>query len=457
MFSALLLIAATPLFATWDASLFERREAALAHYGVPAEPDFQNELRPWSGRQSRVQFEAMMALLDGENSFSRYATWDDRHLMVFQDADTKAVPDFTVTFAPSDSMPRTVSHTGYIAENYNEAAPLAGLRVALDPGHFGNEIDDHVGKVVRGRGRRLREGTITGQTCWLVMKHLMELGVRREDILLTRPGFEPVTAVSYDDFPLETYARRDLLNAADESWFHRLLTRAVSLSDMLDDFAASGEITGLFLDRDRSPARWASMRTHLFARVAELEDRATLLNSFRPDLTIIIHYDTVGGGLQHRANHVKAFVPGHWMGDELGSRSERYTLARHALDTPSFLRSVRLSRHIVQGISTATDVPIHGARGLSAAYDRGGAVAAGVYTRNLALNRLVTETEAIAYVEALFYDNRAEFMRLSDESVTTTVDGYTFSHSERVDDVARGVVTGVLEYLRTIPELEAGI
>ncbi len=457
MILALALLFATPASATWDASLFERRLVALDQYRVAAEPDFQDALRPWSGRQSRIQFEAALSVMDPGNTLQRYATWDDRHLMVFQDADVRTVPDFTLTFAPADAVPSSPSYTGFAARKASATVPLAGLRIALDPGHFGNEIDDHVGKVVRARGQKLREGTISGQTCWLIMKRLLELGVRREDIFLTRPGFAPVTTVPYDDFPLEEYARRDLLRAADEPWFQRLLQRASSPADLLADLANDGHIAGLFLSQERSPTRWASVRTRLFARITELEARALLLNSFRPDLTIIIHYDTIGAGLQRSANHVKAFVPGHWMTDELGSREERYELVQHALNTPGWLRSVRLSRDVVQGISSVTGVPVHGAHGPAAASGRGSAVAAGVYTRNLALNRLVTETEAIAYVESLFYNNATEFGRLTDESISTTVDGYTFSHSARVDEVAQGVVQGILEYVRTTPAAEAGI
>lgn len=436
---------------SWDASLFERRQTALERMGVPAEADVQGELRDWSGRQSRSSFEVALSLMDPQGELARYARWDSSRLTVFQDADEKRVHDFEVAFAPEGSVPRFPDPVGLLAQNEADQ-PLRGLRVALDPGHFGNAIDDDVGKYVESRGLRLREGTLTLQACLLTAAKLMALGVRREDILLTRPSAAPATDEPYDDFPLERYARRELLRQADESWFVSILRRAQGPSHLFDLLAGSRALQAIFPDRAREPRRWRGARTSYFALDAELGHRARMINAFEPDITVIIHFDASTGRLQRRQNHVKAFVPGNWLPQELGTRDERYSLVRRALDTEGWLRSVRLASAVVRGVSRATGV------GLSEAYasDRGRAVAAGIYTRNLALNRLATGTGALVYLEALFYDHTAEFPRLARQTERAAFDGVPFNHSARVEDVADGVVDGVRDYVTAILAEEAG-
>src|SRR5207253_648141 len=128
-----------------------------------------------------------------------------------------------------------------------------------------------------------------------------------------------------------------------------------STSDLLARAKNSPEIKNLFSEK---------MRSDYFILIADLEERARLVNDFRPDFTLVIHYDTddppsdpTGVGIKpHDAT--KAFVSGSFAPEEFSSRTARRDFAKHLLDPYEWDGSVKLSRHLTNSISQELGIPL---------------------------------------------------------------------------------------------------
>ena len=398
--------------------IYRRTQIVLHHFQVPEEPDFRNELNAIRGNTKADTISDILAALDPTKQFNRFfqKTSSDSSLKInsFRDRDAKELAEYEVSF-PTSSL---------------KTESIRGFRVALDPGHLGGDVwDNRTGKFVKDSdGVKVSEGMLNLEAALLIEKKLQDQGAI---VMITHRGIGPVTTMSYDDLDLDVYAKREIRMKSLTDWFQDLLTQAND-SSLGDIFASYSKIKKLFSENARSD--YFAMREDLYAR-------QKAINDFRPDVTIMIHFDADQAGPSSAKNYVRSYVPGSFGADEFATSEARAHFLSHIAQGDQWLKSVDLSKKIVNEISHNLNVPLM-------ENDMAGTtpIAPGVFARNLALTRLLTRSP-LAYLECLRYGNSQEFYRMAkDDGGVLSIDGKEISYSARLKMVADSIANGIIQF-----------
>ncbi|MEM7658614.1 MAG: hypothetical protein AAF399_20990, partial [Bacteroidota bacterium] len=223
----------------------------------------------------------------------------------------------------------------------DSSLPLAGLRVAIDPGHTAGNLAVALleGKYVKMKPSRYSdyepiafwEANLTLATAKLIQRELEAQGA---EVFLTRekPG-QGALGLTYPQ-----WKRTDL-----EAQF-------------IAEEMARGKLDSLQLDffLNEVPER---IRMSRFFTQQDLRERARVINAFQPHLTLIIHYNIHGPSWDARdadnnlkpeqQNYLMAFVPGSFLRGELAFPADRLALVRMLL-TEDVPQSVALSQAFVK-------------------------------------------------------------------------------------------------------------
>jgi N-acetylmuramoyl-L-alanine amidase len=426
-----------PLATLSPAEGFRRMHLVLGHFQVPAEP--APDFSALDGHQSLAGLTSALRTIDPKAQWPRFARTQASRLEVFQDRDGYGVPDFTVKLGADEALPPTrLDERLRQARTNPPTRPLAGLRIALDPGHMGGSPwDERTGKFVRAQGHILSEGVMALQVALLLERELTALGA---EVLLTHRSLGPATDTAWGDLDIPTFGRIELRQSTLQPWFQSLLASGGTDSALLKTFDQSSRTRALFSESARG--RYFILRDDLDARVRKVR-------AFDPDLTIIIHFDVApgasgdGNGLNPNAPRwTKSYVAGSTLVEEFASRADRAELAAHMLDPLARQASIRLSQTLVG----------HLKEHLGLGYDPNGGdnavpVAPGVFARNLALSRKISG-HAVSYIETLFYNNPAEFAALSKADQPLLIDGVNHPYSARLFQVVEALRDGVTEFVR---------
>ena len=179
----------------------------------------------------------------------------------------------------------------------------------------------------------------------------------------------------------------------------------------------------------------------LYARVEKIRD-------FKPDISVIIHYNShcPGEGLlsNHHPtaqNYNMVFIPGAFCSKELDSERSRYEFIR-LLISDDLAQSQKLGKALLGAFCRFLKVPPvteeDGARYLSRTCIE---IEPGIFSRNLALTRLVHGP--VAYCETLIQNNDEECLSLGRKDIT--IDGVCCS--SRIKEVAEAYFEGIIDYL----------
>lgn len=417
-----------------DSQRFEKLQAVLAHLGIAEEPSRAADAARFDGAQTRKGFETIIKYIDPKGELKRYVSWDDQGLTLFRDRDTKKVADFSLAFkqagAPADAA-GVLRHLKAAALN-SAAEPLKGLRIALDPGHMGGKFwDQKTGKYVRTKDGYVSEGVIALQTCLLLGEELKKLGA---EVLLTRDELDAVAEEKLEQYVIKPYAELEVLNNTDSPWFDALLASQPLGPKLLAAAAKNAQIKNLYSQ---------SQRDKYFIFRVDLSARARKINAFKPHLTLVVHFDASHGDRTYNgANIVRGYVAGNFMNGEVASRETRFQALSSALNGHRFVESSVFTAAVVGGIAEATGIKV-----LRSPEDyQAIKVGDGVYARNLALNRLVSEG-VMTYVEVMHYDHTPEFRRLAVNDRHVTINGKKIDYSSRLDDIVDGFKKGILDYV----------
>jgi N-acetylmuramoyl-L-alanine amidase len=438
------------------AEAFRRSRAILNYYSAAEEPDPSGALAPLSGLQTEAGIRRLIGFLDFRApQWNRFFSLGPTEWLSFQDRDAKGVADHAVRLAPprGQSLPLDRwSGNGSEDDSFEDSRllraaqagspdrPLAGIRIAIDPGHMGGEPwDERTGKFVRDAktGRRLSEGILNLQTALLLEARLQALGAQ---VFLTRRTLIPVTSLDYESFALGEFARKELRQSSLQDWFQRTLAVAPPGERLRRAFDAHPEVRKLFSEFSRSK---------YFISRADLEARADAIDAFDPDIALFIHYDTTSpsndptGTSPRNHNDTKAYVPGAFDPTEFASREDRAYFARHALQGSYWWQSVRLSEKIVRSLSSGLGIPLARFGGEIVK-----PVVPGVFSRNLALTRRVPGRVS-SFLECMFY-NTQEFPKLYAARHPLLIDGRNYPYSDRLLEVVQGIQTGVVDYVRSL-------
>lgn len=239
---------------------------------------------------------------------------------------------------------------------------LSGKKIAIDPGHFGGPLSKVEERFIEIPPYSFDEGTLALMTA----KYLKELLLRQGCIvLLTKEK------IGVGVYPVEFF-----------TW--------------LQD-------TPVYQTLPLSKA----FRAHY--NPLDLEARARKINAFKPDVTVIIHYNTHGTFPQKNLtteNYNMVFIGGSYCKGELVEKKDRDAFLRQ-VTTSDLENSERLSSLLISRFEKYLSVKaIHDSMPLDYLTNLSLFIEKGVYARNLTLTRFVEGP--LAYGESLCQDNEKE-------------------------------------------------
>ncbi|MGQ0828357.1 MAG: N-acetylmuramoyl-L-alanine amidase [Bacteroidota bacterium] len=322
--------------------------------------------------------------------------------------------------------PTSITSNKAIAK-IDPAKKLSGLKIAIDAGHVAGDFKtgqteskclEFTCDNLKGNkdSIEIAEGMLTYATAKLLKEKLEAQGA---EVFLTRP-FNGCTAfgVSFEDWLKTSY------------------------KSTLDSLYKIKEIT---LDKKNWLLSKASKRDkfRLVFKDMELQKRAEMINNYKPDFTIIIHYNVdetnTGWTKPSNKNFNMAFVGGAFMRSDLSSPRKRFEFLR-LLVSDDLERSIALSSSVVKSFEKNLNVKTAGPK--DATYLTEGCLPTpekGVYCRNLQLTRYIHSP--LVYGETLYQDNVSECILLNQETDKTK--------NLRVQQVAEAYFQGVLNYAFT--------
>ncbi len=226
---------------------------------------------------------------------------------------------FHLRFSPSTATTPAPRHWKTAAElpASTLAKPLAGIRIAIDPGHIGGEWAKMEERwFVLGSGKPVCEGDMTLQVAYLLKPRLEALGATAS---LVREKNAPVT-------PLRPAS---LLALAEAS---------------------------------TTPEAREKYAERLFYRTAEIRARADLVNQIiKPDLVLCLHFNAEGWGNPNNPiltdhNHLHFLVNGAYDDDEIALADQRFALL-HKLLQRSQEEEIAISTSLAKSFVTITGLP----------------------------------------------------------------------------------------------------
>ena len=275
---------------------------------------------------------------------------------------------------------------------------LAGKKIAIDPGHFAGNMDvarieqkflDFTPTPANGLKDTIRisEGILTYETADILKHKLEEQGAI---VFMTRPK------QNYTSFQI-TY----------DEWFN---TKRLNVFDSLNkagamDLARKNKLIKL----SKNKLFWEFFRDY------ELLERSRIINEFKPDITIIIHYNvdeknTDWKNPTHK-NYTMTFIGGGMTGDNLSKQINKNHFLRLLLSN-QLNESEKLSSLTVNEFHKQMNIPI--AKQHDASYLSENCLktpSPGVFCRNLVLCRTINST--LVYGECLYQDNINECVNLN--------------------------------------------
>jgi N-acetylmuramoyl-L-alanine amidase len=246
---------------------------------------------------------------------------------------------FTLRFAPDPNSESSIPRLWRPAKFLPSAKPdkpLAGLRVALDPGHLGGkwakmeerwfQVDDT---------KPVTEGDLTLRVSRMLASRLRKLGAT---VLFVRNSTDPVTPKRPGDF--KDLARKILIK-------NGLPQPRPDVLDPKDP------------EKDKT-IRWQSEM--LFYRYSEIRRRAVLVNTkLHPDLVLCLHFNADAWGDPGNptlidSNHLHLLVNGSYLQDELDLDDERFEMIRRLLSR-AYDEELAIADTVAASMAKATGLP----------------------------------------------------------------------------------------------------
>ena len=318
--------------------------------------------------------------------------------------------DYHLRFAQDAASSRAApSYWRGRAEHSAEAdSPLAGLKIAIDPGHLGGswaKMEERWFRV--GRSTPVTEGDMTLKVAKLLAARLKSLGAK---VYLTRSKPRPVTSARPGKLRNEAVA---------------------SLRDKNEAV---------------TPDAVTKESQRLFYRSSEIRSRARLVNeSIRPDLVLCLHFNAEEWGTEKcprlvNENHMHFLVTGSWNKAELDYEDQRLEMLVKLLNR-SFREELPLTTAIAQSMVKATDLPAYAYHGAAATPVNGNPY---IWARNLLANRLFTCP--VVYVEPYVMNGAATFARIQAGDYKGTRNFGGTARKSIYREYADGVAAGLVNY-----------
>lgn len=331
---------------------------------------------------------------------------------------------FTLHFAKDVASRRPVPRLWRPAKSLpplNKEKPLAGLRIALDPGHLGGKWAKMEERWLQvGDKPPVTEGDLTLRVARMLAPRLRKLGAR---VLFVRNSTEPVTPMRPDDF--KELARKILIKNGVPA----------PRADVLDPNDPEKEHT----------IHWQS--EILFYRYSEIRRRAVLVNTkLHPDLVLCLHFNAEGWGdpknptlIDHK--HMHLLVNGSYLKDELELDDERFEMIRRLLSR-AYDEELPLADTVAGVMAKETQLPAYQYPTTLTTTKVGST--GYVYARNLLATRLYRCP--VVYCEPYVMNGREDFDRIEAGDYEGTRNFNGMEHKSIFREYADSVSDGLVEY-----------
>ena len=328
---------------------------------------------------------------------------------------------FTLQFAPDADSKAHIPRLWRPAKSLPPAEPekpLAGLRIALDPGHLGGrwaKMEERWFQV--GDTKPVTEGDLTLRVSRMLATRLRKLGAT---VLFVRNSTQPTTSKRPADF--KKLARNILIKNGVPR----------PRDEVLDPKDPEKEGT----------IRWQSEM--LFYRYSEIRRRAVLVNTkLHPDLVVCLHFNAEGWGDPASPtlidnNHLHLLVNGSYLQDELALDDERFEMIRRLLSR-AYDEELVIGDAVASFMAKATGLPAYQYPTTLTTTKVGSS--GYVYARNLLATRLYRCP--VVYCEPYVMNSKDGFARIEagDYDGTKEINGVERKSifREYADSVAEGL------------------
>jgi N-acetylmuramoyl-L-alanine amidase len=307
--------------------------------------------------------------------------------------------------------------------------PLHGIKIAIDPGHFGVDLNEAASEqkflyfAVNNKkfpfdSVKLFESALSFNTALLVKAMLEEQGA---EIMMSRDQ------QNFTSF-----------NCTYSMW------NAIHKTRVLDSLVRSGKLSHAkrtrLLQLKKRDFFWD------FFRDFDLQNRASKINAFHPDITLIIHFNVDEKNAPWKSftekDFTMTFIGGVFMPEQLTKTEMRNNFLRLLL-TDQLNLSGELAGKTVEQFHKNLGIPI--AQQKDAKYLMESCLQSdhrGVFSRNLLLCRQINSV--LVYGEALYQDNAREAAELMKRDIVFK----GIPTGERLLQVARAYADAATSFLK---------
>ncbi|MEO6055146.1 MAG: N-acetylmuramoyl-L-alanine amidase [Chthoniobacterales bacterium] len=286
--------------------------------------------------------------------------------------------------------------------------PLAGLRIALDPGHLGGswaKMEERWFKI--GNTKPVAEGDMTLYVAKLLAPRLQALGAK---VYLTRGKAGPVTTLRPGK--LRQTAAKELMSAG----------------------------------KSATPNELKRESELLFYRVGEIRQRAELINEkIKPDLVLCLHFNAEEWGDDKHpklteVNHMHFLITGDFSAEELAHEDQLYEMLIKLLNQ-SYPEEIGATDAIARSMATETGLPPYEYKGANAVRVNDNPY---VWGRNLLASRLF-ECPVI-FAEPYVMNSNEVFKRVEMGQYTGKRMIGAVMRESIFNEYVNGLVRGLVEY-----------
>lgn len=365
----------------------------------------------------------VISLLEGASYYDLINKFKHKNTQIFQNA---------------QAYEGELQHYANFPESYE------GLYVAIDPGHFGGNIEEaHLeARVVKMKGEDIGkpndivffEADLAYATAWQLKEHLESKGAV---VMLTRPYGAGAMGLTFKNW------------LKSREGFLEDLRKAINNSDISTQYAS--ELKQYYSDTVKYVNR---SKLFEFYKFIDFRERIHKINEFHPDITISIHYNASENNKFFgdrflrpvTENYNFVFIPGGFMHGELDRIDKKLDFVRLLL-SPDLTNSMRLADLVLDEHEKILKV----GRGNVFPGDKMDRVSNstpydGVLARNLAITRMVRGT--VIYGESLLQDNIDEAIALADRSLTIYDPAYgNIKTSPRTKQVAQAYANAIDRFI----------
>jgi len=331
----------------------------------------------------------------------------------------------------------------------NSDLPLAGIRIAIDPGHSAGSFNEAIMEskymwlfARNGAQIKFYEAQLNLETARILKEMLEKDGAI---VMQTRDSGRQAYPV-----PFNIWAVRNFSQAVDEKMRDNHISPAL----------AHRLLSGIGNEA----------KLKFFNSEIEMPYRAKIINAFHPHVTVLVHYDARDEETAFRSKYLRikdifedpyaqctqklkdisevlksvsetkrdyctVFVPGCFLSNELNTIESRIEFLRLII-SPDLDNSIVYSKYVLENFKDYLDLP--GARESFSASISVSSFRPGLYARNFRMTRLVRGTLCLG--EPLQQNNIAEAAGLSQIATGKT--------PERVKLVARAYYDAIRKYVK---------